>query len=237
MTIQDAAAMVTVQQAQDRIMQDPTLNLWGKVKSLESINRAARATPQRQPWVTPGSVVRGAIGAGVGYRLGDVIGRYLGLEESTAQDMRRVGLGLGTLFNAEVGKMKTASSPASDEETDIRNAVMLGFLKGARETGLLDNPRYCATGLTKKVAYVAVTPDVFTAPVRTSARAASGAAATAGSLGAHVLGEDAADVDVQRMLLEKRKLEMEADRLRAQRQNRVLQRVLQRRLNAIRADV
>jgi hypothetical protein len=234
MSLQDAAAMISVQQAQDRIMQDPSLTLWGKVKAVETINRAARSTPVKQPWVTPGQVIRGAIGAAIGYKAGDILARYLGADEGTAQNARRAGIGLGTLLNTGViGMPKTAAEIESIHRRDARNAVMLGFLKGARDSGLIENRDYCAAGITKKVAYVAVTPDVFTAPVTSAASTTRGIAATAGGLGAHIMGEDSTDEKIQRMMVEKRQLDAEAERLRAARTNRLLQKVLSRRVEQL----
>lgn len=232
MTIQDAAAMVTVQGAQKRIMSDPTLTLWGKVKAVESINRAAEAQPAEKPWLTPSQVVHGAVGAGLGYGVAKLLGGFLGVGAKAQGVMTQAGVGLGTLLNAGAIRsepmMKTNAEIEEIDRRDAHNAVMLGFLKGAAETGLLDDPRFCAEGL-KKHGYVAVTPDLFTAPVRAAAGASSGTAAGVGSLGAHIIGEDETDEDIQKMMLEKRMLEIQADRLNAQRRNRVLQRVLRRR--------
>ena len=235
MTMQDAAAMVTVQKARQAIMTDPTLTLWGKVKGIESIDRAVKAAPQPKPFLTPRQVVHGAVGAGLGWGVAKLVGGWLGVGDATQKTLNQAGIGLGTLLNAgairsDPTMMKTNSEKIAEvDRRDRQNAVMLGFLKGAVETGLIDNPEFCARGL-KKGAYVAVTPDLITSPVRAAAGTTSGTAAGIGGVGAHILGEDETDEDIQKMMLEKRMLEVEADRLNAQRRNRILQRVLRRRI-------
>ena len=232
MTIQDAAALVRVNEAKKDLMEDSSLTLWGKVKGLETINRAVQAQPQPKPWLTVRDIVHGAVGAGIGATVGSFVGNWLGVGDDAKKNLKLLGGGLGTILNMGGGMHKTSSDHTEAQER--RDAVMWGFLKGARDHGLLDNPEYCSDGL-KKVGYVAITPDVFTAPVRAAAGTSSGIAGSAGALGAHIIGEDDTDEDIQKMMLEKRMLQVEADRLLAQRRNRILQRVLRRRQTALSA--
>lgn len=229
MSIRDAAAMITVQDGKDRIMDDPSLTLWGKTKALESVNRAASAKPTPQPWVTPRQVAHGAVGAFLGDRVGEYLGRFMGVSEPTNNNFRRLGMGLGTVLNLGGVGYHRKNSAEQDFRREERDAVMLGFLEGARDSGLMDDAEYCSEGVLHKVAYVAITPDALAAPVHTTAGVSSGIARTVGSMGSHVFGGDETDEKIQQMNLEQRKLDAQAQRIMAQRRNRLLKRVLARR--------
>ena len=236
MTIQDAASMIRVAEGKRRIMEDPSLTLFGKVRSIAAIDNVAKATPAPRPLITPGQAFQGFLGAEVGRQAAGMAARWLGLSDSTVERFQNYGLGLGSLWNAgairsdpmsKTGAEAVMEKIAEVDKRDRSNAVMLGFLKGARDSGLIDNETYCREGM--KVGYVAVTPDVFTAPVRAAAGTSSSIAGSMGSLGAQIVGEDETDEEIQKMKLEQRMLDVQAERLRAQRRNRLLARVLRRR--------
>lgn len=234
MTMESAAAMIAVSDAKDRVFTDPSLNLWDKVKSIEIIDRAAAQQPASKPWITPTQVVQGAIGAGVGLGIGAIAAKWLGVSDSTASTMKTIGAGLGTLLNMKTGmetaKMKPAELIKLAIERDIRNAVKLGFLEGARASGLIDHKRFCKTGHVKEAASFLVDPGVITAPLKGVASASAGLYGTAGTTLGHVFGEDDTDEEVERIMVEKRLLERRADQLKSQRSNKVLSEILAKRM-------
>jgi hypothetical protein len=233
MTMESAAAMIAVSDAKDRVFMDPSLNLWDKVKSIEIIDRAAAQQPASKPWITPTQVMQGAIGAGVGLGIGAIAARWLGVSDSTASTMKTFGAGLGTLLNMKTGteaaKMKPAELIKLAIERDVRNAVRLGFLEGARASGLIDHEGFCKTGHVKEAASFLVDPTLITAPIKGITAASSGIYGGAGTMMGHVLGEDDADEDIERTMVEKRLLEQKADQLKSQRTNRILSAILAKR--------
>jgi hypothetical protein len=233
MSIQDAAAMIAVGDAKSRLMTDPSLTLWDKVKGIETIDRAVEFQPTPKPWVTPQQVFQGAIDAGLGLGVGAVAAKWLGVSDTTATVMKSLGAGLGTLFNTGAMKtgteMKTAAEIKTAVETDLRNAVMLGYLEGARATGLIDHVGFCKTGHVKKAISVLADPSIITAPVSGLAAGSSAVFGAAGTGLGHVFGEDDTDEDIERTLVEKRLLDRQADKLRAQHHNQLLSKILSRR--------
>lgn len=233
MTMESAAAMIAVSDAKDRVFTDPSLNLWDKVKSIEIIDRAAAQQPASKPWITPTQVMQGAIGAGVGLGIGALAAKWLGVSDSTASTMKTLGAGLGTLLNMKTGtepaKMKPAELIKLAIERDVRNAVSLGFLEGARASGLIEHEGFCRTGHIKEAASFLVDPSLVTAPIKGVAALSAGAYGTTGGALGHVFGEDETDEDIERMMVEKRLLERRADQLRSQRANKAISAVLANR--------
>jgi hypothetical protein len=233
MTMESAAAMIAVSDAKDRVFTDPSLNLWDKVKSIEIIDRAAAQQPASKPWVTPTQVMQGAIGAGVGLGIGAIAAKWLGVSDSTASTMKTLGAGLGTLLNMKTGTEAAKMTPAEliklAIERDVRNAVQLGYLEGARASGLIDHPGFCKTGHVKEAASFLVDPGLITAPIKGVAGVSSGVYGTAGTTMGHIFGEDETDEDIERIMVEKRLLERRADQLRSQNTNKILSSVLAKR--------
>lgn len=118
----------------------------------------------------------------------------------------------------------TEKTSAEDRERDIRNAVRLGFLKGAFETGLLNNPRFLKHG------FLAFTPDTIAAPVKAVSGMTSSLGSAGGATAATIFGDDEADEKISKMMLEKRLLERQADKLRQQRKNKLIAGVLSKRV-------
>lgn len=233
MTMESAAAMIAVSDAKDRVFTDPSLNLWDKVKSIEIIDRAAAQQPASKPWITPTQVVQGALGAGVGLGIGALAAKWLGVSDSTASTMKTIGAGLGTLLNVKTGTetadMKPADLTKLAIERDVRNAVRLGYLEGARASGLIDHPGFCKTGHVKEAASFLVDPTLVTAPIKGVTSASAGLYGTAGTTMGHIFGEDDTDEDIERVMVEKRLLEQKADQLKSQRTNKILSSILAKR--------
>jgi hypothetical protein len=147
--------------------------------------------------------------------------------------MKTLGAGLGTLLNMKTGtepaKMKPAELIKLAIERDVRNAVSLGFLEGARASGLIEHEGFCRTGHIKEAASFLVDPSLVTAPIKGVAALSAGAYGTTGGALGHVFGEDETDEDIERMMVEKRLLERRADQLRSQRANKAISAVLANR--------
>lgn len=223
MSLQDAANLIEISKAKADIANDKSLSFWGRMKAIESIDAAAELSETKGPAVTIGDVVRGAVGAGLGYGVGAAVGSFLGFSPDTKSKLKMLGAGLGTLLNTGVmGMDKTAAEKA--EEQEVRDAVRLGFLKGAHDCGLLNHPAFLKHG------FIALTPETFAAPARAISGATSTMGTLAGSGAATVFGDDETDEKISKIMLEKRLMERQADKLRQQRKNKIIAGVLSRRI-------
>ncbi len=222
MTLQDASNLINIAKAEQDVLKDPTLNMWDKARALTSIQNAAAAAPQSTPWVTSGDVARGAIGAGVGYGAATLMGRMLGVSEGTLGTFQNMGMGLGTLLNT--GMMKMNSSNNTEQER--RDAWRLGFMKAAVDLGLLD--RFAKHGGFGDV-MIPLTPEYITAPIKGLSELSHQAAVNTGAIAGQMLNEGPADVDVERMRLEKRQLEDSEHNLIRQRRQQMIHKILSQR--------
>lgn len=227
MTLRDAADLIAIDRAKQDIVADESLSLWGRMKAIQSIDAAAAAQPEPGPMVTFQDVVKGAIGAGLGYGVGSAVGSFLSLSPGSKSTLKALGAGLGTLMNTGVLGMSKTSASAEELERDIRNAVRFGFLKGAYESGLLDHAEFVKHG-----AMIAVTPETLTAPVKMVSNVTSSIGSGTGAAAAGILGDDETDEKISKIMLEKRLTERQADRLRQQRKNRLVAAMLSKRLQA-----
>lgn len=222
MSLQDAANLIQISKAKSDIASDPSLSFWGRMKAIQSIDAAAALQEDPGPVVTVQDVVKGAIGAGLGYGVGSAVGTFLGFSPATRDNLKVLGAGLGTLLNTGViGMNKQSAEEVTLQE--IRDAVRYGFLKGAHESGLLNNPRFLKHG------FLAFTPDTIAAPVKAVSGVTSSMGAAGGSAAATVFGDDEADEKISKMMLEKRLMERQADKLRQQRRNKLIAGVLSKR--------
>ena len=225
MSLQDAANLININHAKAELAHDDSLTFWGRMKAIESIDAAAAFQEDSGPMVTVSDVIKGAVGAGLGYGVGAAVGSFLGFSPATKSNLKLLGAGLGTLMNTGILGMNKTSEEQEAEDTlrDIRNAVRFGFLKGAHDSGLLENPRFL------KLGFLAITPDTIAAPVK----AVSGMTSTLGSAGgataATIFGDDEADEKISQMMLEKRLMERQADRIRQQQRNKLIAGILAKR--------
>ena len=116
---------------------------------------------------------------------------------------------------------KTAAEQV--EEQEIRDAVRFGFLKGAHDAGLLDNELFL------KLGFIALTPETFAAPVRAISGATSSLGSMSGAGAATIFGDDETDEKISKIMLEKRLMERQVDKLRQQRKNKVIAGLLAKR--------
>jgi hypothetical protein len=225
MSLQDASDLINISHAKAELARDDSLTFWGRMKAIESIDAAAELRDQG-PMVTVSDVIKGAVGAGLGYGVGAAVGAFLGFSPATKSNLKLLGAGLGTLMNTGIlGMNKT--SEAQETERDIRNAVRLGFLKGAHDSGLLRNPRFLKHG------FLALTPETIAAPVKAVSGVTSGLGTAGGATAATIFGDDEADEDISKIMLEKRLMERQADRIRQQRKNKIIAGMLGRRTQGV----
>jgi hypothetical protein len=222
MTLQDASNLINISRAEQDVLKDPTLNMWDKARALTSIQNAAAAAPETAPWITPGDITRGAVGAGLGYGAATIMGKLLGVSQGTLGTFQNMGMGLGTLFNTGILKMNSAQQT----EQERREAWRLGFIKAAVDLGLLD--RFAKHGGFGDVV-IPVTPEYLTAPIKGLSELGHQAATNAGAIGGQMLNEGPADVDVARMRLERRQLEDSEQQLIRQRRQAMIRKVLNNR--------
>jgi len=165
-------------------------------------------------------VIRGAIGAGLGYGVSNLLGKFLSVDDDTLSKMRTIGMGLGTMINT--GLIKGAS-------VDERNAFRLGFLRAIADSGLLAEDlaeTKCAAMIPMMIP---LTPDTFLSPMRAGYNTMSELAAGSGAGLSAIDSPDDTDVDMVRMELERQELERQASRLEATKRNRTLAALLRKR--------
>ncbi len=218
MTWSDAAATVTVQNAERHIVDDPSMSLWGKVQAHKTIQNAAAAQPPEQEGLTVTDIAHGAIGAGLGYGAGTVLGKFLAVEPSMLQTMQTLGMGLGTIFN-----MSKRAMDHDIEERDARNAFRYGFVKAVLDMGLLEKSAGFVTALP-------LGPDILTAPINAALGLGTSAASNLGALGGAATAPDSTDERMAKMQLEQRALESQAGELQSQRSSAILRKILDKRL-------
>jgi len=210
---------ILLNEARARILQDSTLSEYGKVQSLAALQYATQSAPE-VPHITYGDVIRGAIGAGLGYGISNLLGKFLSVDDDTLSKMRTIGMGLGTMINT--GLIKGASE-------DDRNAFRLGFLKACADLGVFATDE----GLTKEAAMIPVmfplTPDTFLSPMRAGYNVMTQGAMGAGAGLAAGDAPDDTDVSMVKMELERQELERQADKLEAGKRNRALGVLLKKR--------
>jgi hypothetical protein len=218
MSLQDAANLVTVQNGERAILNDPSLSDYGRTKALMALHQAAAYKPPQTPFLTPGDIIKGGIGAGLGYGASTILGSMLGVTPSTLTTFQRLGMGLGTLLNTGLIMNKTSSAQEMKERHD---AFRLGFVKAALDLGLL-----------KESGFVAALPitEAIKAPVDLGMGLASSAASTGGALMGQMFGEDSSDANVTQMAIQQRQLEAKANQLQSGRKAALLKRVLDKRL-------
>lgn len=223
MTMQDAANLVSVTRAEKDILNDPSLNWMGKAKALTVVEQAAAAQPEKQPWLTMGDITRGAVGAGLGYGVGTIMGKLFGVAPETLSTFKNMGMGLGTLLNTGIIGMNKNSADRTEEER--RHAFRYGFVKAALDLGLIK------TALTTTLP---ITPDLLTSPVNLVSNVGTSLAGGAGTLAGTVTGGDPADVDIELLHLQQRQLMNRAHQIVQGRRARKLKQVLDKRNQVVR---
>lgn len=213
---------VLLSDARARILQDPSLEGIDKFKALQALQAAAEQTPSQAPILTIGDVVRGAVGAGIGYVGASMLGHFIGASDSTISALRVAGMGLGTMLNT--GMLKSA------EEQDQRNAFRLGFVEACRDMGLFGDPNgpYAKVAAMVPIA-VPLTPDTVLAPLRAGYHLFSQGTGTVGAGAAALDAPDSTDEEITKMELERNELEQQAARLKARKGNELIKKILARR--------
>lgn len=217
MTMEDASSLFNVAKAEREIMADPTLSLWGKTKALGTL-QAAAAKPEAsyEVGLSAGEVAKAAVGAGLGWGAGAIMGKMLGASPETLQTFKNYGMGLGTLLNLGVTMKKKSSS----EDLDRRNAFRYGFVKAALDMGLIKEGIHTV---------LPFTPEMVTGPINALLGGSAAAASTTGSMLGQVVGTDGTDLDMQKMQLEQRGLEEQEQKIRSMRRSQAIQKVLDAR--------
>lgn len=219
MTWEAAKTQLDAERTEREILEDPTLGFWGKTRALDTLHRALK-----QPGpagVQLGDMVKGALGAGLGAGVGNIMGRFFSAKPSTINTLQSAGMGLGSLLATGVLKM---SNDRTDE--DRRNAFRFGFVKAALELGLISEDE----APTKKEAGFILPADFLLTPWRTALQAGNLAATNAGAVAGNLTGLDSTDQEITGMLLEQRELEQKAEQLEAKRRGQALRSVLNKRL-------
>lgn len=207
--------------ARNRILQDPSLDAGHKVLALQALQTAIEKSPHQPPMLTIEAIVKGAVGAGLGYAGASMLGSFLGAADSTITAMRVAGAGLGTMLNT--GMLKSSQS-------DERLAFRIGFLKAARDLGVFGDPMGPAVKVAAMVPIaIPMTLDTVLSPVRAGYNMYSQGTGAIGAGAAALDAPDDSDEDITKMDLEREELNQQAARLEANRRNKIMREILARR--------
>ncbi len=221
MTFEAASAQVNFNRAQQDLINDPTLSLWGKMHSLTALQDAANEKPKSGPMISVGDVARGAVGAGLGYGVGTIMGKMFGVAPETLSTFQHMGMGLGTLMNTGiVGMNKNSNDQTVQERSD---AFRYGFIKAALDVGYFEK----SAELGRVV--LPVGPEFITGPLNAGLRLGQSAAVNAGGLAGQMMGDDETDVGITQMRIEQRALQERERAIKAMRGQQTLKKVLDRR--------
>jgi hypothetical protein len=214
----DYSTPILIGEARSRILQDPSLTGYQQVQALGAIQQAAIQAPAETPHLTVMDVVRGAIGAGIGYGAANILGRFLGASDETVDKMRTIGAGLGTMLNTGLLKIS--------EERDARNAFRIGFLKQCHALGLFEKDAAMVPVM------LPITPGTFLEPMRAGYGLFNQAVGAAGAGAAAADAPSKTDEALTQMQLERAALDRQAARIEALRRNRLLGEILRKRMAA-----
>ncbi|MBY0262420.1 MAG: hypothetical protein K2Q20_08760 [Phycisphaerales bacterium] len=224
MSLQDAANLIQIQDARERILQDPSLSPWEQGKFLYALNQAKDFQPKPSPLITGQQFVQGAIGAGLGLGVARLATRWLSLPDAVAAPIQAAGAGLGSLMNLKTSHVKIAEV-LENHERDTRAAFRIGFLKQAAMSGLLKT----AGPVLFPIPTLPLTPETVGAPIRAALGLFNRGIEGAGSLAGNLDAADSTDQSVLRMEAERQALDRRAEVLEAKRTNRLLGQLLARR--------
>lgn len=213
--------IVLLGDARGRILQDSSLDVGHKVLALQALQDAVEHSPHEPPMLTVEAIVKGAVGAGLGYAGASILGKFLGASDSTITAMRVAGAGLGTMLNT--GMLKSS-------QADERVAFRIGFLKAARDLGCFGPPMGPAVKVAAMVPVaIPMTLDTVLSPIRAGYNMYSQGTGALGAGAAALDAPDSADEDITKMDLEREELNQQAARLEANRRNKILKEILARR--------
>lgn len=226
MTVSDANALIDYHAGRRRLMEDPTLNDWAKARALVAVDKALNLAPPQTGMklqITPGGIVRGAIGAGLGSWAGKLIGGFLSSDPHTQTRFQDMGMGIGTMALTGHAEFGMGKQGAANMLKHARAAAKIGFLQALVERDALVGER------AKKVAAVIIDPEAVTAPFA----AAKGLAATVtGGTGAglaSMVNPDETDEDILKMNAEREALKQQIRQLSVQDHNALIGKLLRAR--------
>jgi hypothetical protein len=232
MTYADAANYYKALGSRDQIMKSDD-DLVTKTRELANWQHLADKKPSRggggkSHW-TVQDLVHGVFGAGLGAGVAKGINAMLPVSERFADKVETVGMGIGAAMNT--GTIKWAEDVDAEARRlneripkiaeQRRNAFRIGFMKAAMANGLL-----------KKEAMVPMLSlgvgDLLSIP-RSAARAFNTGAKTVGGIAGTASAPDETEEDLTKMELERMLLEEELERLRSDKRNAALRKVLANR--------
>jgi len=235
MTYADAARYYDAMESRDDIVSGPG-NLADKSRELMRWDDlASQEKPKPRRW-TFKDVIHGVFGAGLGAGVARGASKAFGLPSSFADKLETAAMGAGAAMNTGAIKWAEDQEKADLERRERllpkvaeqrKHAFRLGFLKAARDLGLLED-----RGKLEKDAFVpvlALNPaDLLSLP-RSAAKALTGMGQTAGTMAGFADAPDEGDEELTRLKVKRMLLEEQLDRLRADNRNVQLRKVLAKR--------
>lgn len=226
MTFQDAADWSQAQEGRDRIMNDPNLGLLEKSRRLAQWSlHADRPAPEPRQW-SLGDVLHGAMGAAMGAGVARGISSAVGLNSRLADKLETAAMGLGAAMNTGVIKM------SDDRVSRMRkHAFRLGAVKGLLAAGYFGSQAKAAAVI--PLPMISLDPAALFELPRGIARATTSAGTVGGTAVGLANAVDEDEEEIARLQAERALLEDQIERVRGERRNRVMRRLLEaRRRNA-----
>lgn len=186
--------------------------------------------------ITVGDVLHGALGAAFGAGVAKGVGGMLGVSPRFADKLETAAMAVGAGLNTGVIKMSEEQEierlreAAPKMEQQRKHAFRLGFIKAAHDAGAFQSEEQ------KKVAALLPIPSLVVNPVgllsipRGVARGISSGAGIAGSLLGTADAPDEDEQEITSLRVQKELMEEQLQKLKADRRNRELRKVLAKRV-------
>ena len=225
MTIQMATDLINHYEARNRVMVDPTMNLWARARALTAVDIAAALPAQSsKPSLSFGNIVTGGIAAGLGATVASGLGSLMGISGAAHQTITSMGGGLAGLIGSGIVQPTMFSKESAMHHDHQTYAAKLGFVTEAAHNGLLER-----SAAHIKLGGVPVDASVLTAPIAAVTGPLHRAGEGIGTLIGGLTGADDVDVDVAKLDAERADLEDRLAQLREQRHSSQLAALLARR--------
>lgn len=231
MTYSDASNVFNAQAIKDQIISGPG-SLIDKSRRLANLQALLDKPGEEKHQWTVGDVIHGLIGASIGAGISKGVTSLLPLSDRFKDKLETAAMGVGAAMNtgvikwaeedveAEVDKINKALPKIAAQR---RHAFRLGFLKAAKQLGVMEK-----TALLPIPVVSLGIGDIVNIP-RALARAVTSTGGTVGSLAGSVTSPDATEKELTELELDKALLEEQLERLKADKRNRALRKILANR--------
>lgn len=234
MSYADAARFYDVMKAEREIARDDKRGLLEKTRDLAALNQRV-GSPHADYRFRMGDVIKGAIGAGIGYGLMRAYSN--GMHKHVRDTLSNLGAQMGAAMHTQF--VKSAEEAGASLERQVEridelgpkldrartDAFKLGFVRALVETGYFNEKRAAIM----PIPVMALSPSNLLQVPRNLAKAITGGGEVAGSAIGTLDAMDEDDFDIAKINAERVILEQQLERLKQDRRNAALKAILAKR--------